>query len=91
MLGNLGTALSGPANLRAHAPVVSAAPAVPAATHASGLPTKPPAGINPKLWSSVLQHLQQTNFGKNQQAPNTAAPMPSMPRQSGTGFIGMAR
>ena len=51
--------------------------------HASGLPTQPPAGISPQLWSSVLQHLQTTNFGAQAQqrgaptvGPSRAAPLP---------------
>lgn len=57
--------------------VAGAGMTIPAAsqTHSSGLPTQPPAGISPQLWSSVLQHLQSTNFGQPQQrAPAASAP-----------------
>jgi hypothetical protein len=40
--------------------------------HSSGLPNQPPQGVHPQLWNSVLQHLGNTNFGRQQgqQAPN---------------------
>jgi hypothetical protein len=57
-----------------------------AAMHASGLPKQPPSGINPQLWSSVLQHLQQTNFGKQQTQMQTQ-PI-NMNQRTGAAFVG---
>jgi hypothetical protein len=66
--------------------------------HASGLPNQAPGGIHPQLWSSILSHLQQTNFrpqhgagGAPPAAPARWAPLPSMMPQrggGGTSFMG---
>jgi hypothetical protein len=56
-------------------------PTSASSTHASGLPNQPPSGINPQLWSSVLQHLQQTNFGKST-APQSQMPTLQRPPQT---------
>lgn len=46
------------------------------ALHPSGLPTQPPGGVNPQLWSSVLQHLNQTNFSHPAQQGRPQMPQP---------------
>jgi hypothetical protein len=63
--------------------------AVANAMHASGLPNQAPGGIHPQLWSSILSHLQQTNFrpqhGAGGAPPARWAPLPSMMSQRGGG------
>ena|SRR6266853_3784753 len=70
------------------------------ALHSSGLPNQAPAGVNSQLWSSILQHLQQTNYGAQARGgpatrpqsgwrplPSTMQPQP-MSRAGGSAFMG---